>query len=306
MSVRAVVMSLMLRRMARAQMMKRTIEEHRQAMEEIGSRTPPPRGTVVETVQIGDMAADRLVPPGADPKRALLWFFGGGYFMGSPRVERGPVAGLAMALGSTALLPSYRLCPENPVRAGLEDALTVYRWLSQQVDPTQILVGGESAGGGMALRLLVAARNADLPMPAAAILWSPWTDVSCRNPSVTENAAKDSIFPPEFFPKAIRWVIADGDAKDPALSPLYADLHGLPPLLIQCAGNEMLRDDSVLFAGRAKAAGVEVKLHVYPGLYHSFQLMTFVPEAKRALAECAEFGRAHFGGSLRSQPLPVQ
>ena len=139
-------------------------------------------------------------------------------------------------------------------------------------------------------------------MPAAAILMSPWTDVSCCNPSVTENAAKDAIFPPEFFPRAASWVIGDGDAKQPALSPLYADLHALPHLLIQCAGDEMLRDDSVLFAARAKAAGVDVKLHVFPGLYHSFQMVTFVPEARRALAECAEFGRAHFGSRISSSP----
>ncbi|GAC1663082.1 MAG: hypothetical protein PVS2B1_22090 [Candidatus Dormibacteraceae bacterium] len=119
---------------------------------------------------------------------------------------------------------------------------------------------------------------------------------------VTENAAKDAVFPPEFFPKATAWVIGDGDAKNPALSPLYADLHGLPPLLIQCAGDQMLRDDSVLLAERARVAGVDVKLHVYPGLYHSFQMLTFVPEAGRALAECAEFGRAHFGSLISSRP----
>lgn len=300
MSVRAFAMSLLLRRMSRAQMMKRTVEEHRREFEKVGVRFAPPRGTVVETIRIGEVVADRLLPPGADPKRVLLWFFGGGYFMGSPRTERAVAARLAMTLGSTALLPSYRLCPEHPATAGLEDALTAYRWLVEQVEPAHIVVAGESAGGGMALRLLVAAREAGLPMPAAGILMSPWTDVSCSNPSVAENAAKDAIFPPEFFPKCRFWVIGDGDARDPTLSPLYADLRGLPPLLVQCAGDEMLRDDSVIFAEKAEAAGVDVKLHVYPGLYHSFQMISFVPEAARALTECAEFGRAHLG--LSPQP----
>ena len=296
MSVRAAAVSLLLRRMQRAQMMKRTLSELRREMENIGGRLPSPRGTVAETLRIGETEADRLIPPGADRKRVLLWFFGGGYFMGSPRAERALAARLAMGLNSVALLPSYRLCPEHPATAGLEDAVTAYRWLLQQVEPVQILVGGESAGGGMALRLLVAARDAGLPMPAAGILMSPWTDVSCSNPSVTKNAAKDAIFPPEFFARATSWVIGDGDAKNPALSPVFADLHGLPPLLIQCAGDEMLRDDSVLFAEKARVAGVEVTLHVYPGLYHSFQMISFVPEAARALSECAAFGGSHLGG----------
>jgi epsilon-lactone hydrolase len=244
MSLRAGAVRLLLPWLSRDQMMKRSLEEHRRAMERNLGAIPSPRGTVVEAVRIGELKADRLLPPGADPKRILLWFFGGGYFMGSPRADRALAARLAQALGSTALVPSYRLCPEHPATAGLEDALSAYRWLSKRVEPTQIVVAGQSAGGGMALRLLVAAREAGLPMPLAGILMSPWTDVSCSNSSMNENAAKDAIFPPEFFARCTSWVIGDGDAKDPALSPLHANLHGLPPLLIQCAGDEMLRDDS--------------------------------------------------------------
>lgn len=251
------------------------------------------------------LAGEWVIPPRADRDRVLMWFFGGGYYMGSPQSSRALVARIADASGCRALIPGYRLCPEHPLTTSLADALDWYRWLRRQdVPASNVLVGGQSAGGGLALRLLVALRDSGEQLPAAAITISPWTDLAGTGQSMTARAAADPIFGPEFFDNAVRLVTVGVDPRDAAVSPLYADLAGLPPLLIHCGEDEMLLDDSVRLAERARAAGVDVTLKVYPGLWHVFHRFGFVPEARSAVTEIGAFARTRLGHPTAAAPTP--
>ena len=199
-----------------------------------------------------ELEADRLTPPGADSSRVLLYFFGGGYQVGSPLAARASAARLSAAIGAWALVPAYRLCPEHPLSASLEDALTAYRWLVGTLGSSAgIVVLGESAGGGLALRLMVALRDAGDPLPAAAVVLSPWTDLAMTGPSIKSNAESEALFSQAFLERNMKNITGVTDYRDPRVSPLYADLSGLPPLLIHVSGDEVLRDDSVRLAERA-------------------------------------------------------
>jgi monoterpene epsilon-lactone hydrolase len=298
MSVRAIANVWMMRRFAKPQMSKeklaeRTLEQQRQGFESIPSAKPP-KGTIVEALRIGELEAERLTPPGANPERALLWFFGGGYCMGSPASTRGLAARIAAAIGAWALVPAYRLSPEHPLEASLNDAVTAYRWLVLELGSAdQIVVGGASAGGGLALRMLCALRDAGDPLPAAASVISPWTDLAMTGPSVKKNATSDPIFTSDFVEQALKYLPSVTEPSDPRISPLYADLSGLQPVIIHVSGTEMFLDDSVRFAERARSAGVEVNLRVYPGLWHVFPA-SGIPEASRAIKEIADFARNNF------------
>lgn len=299
MSLRAIANVWILHRFAKPQMSKeklaeQTLEQQRRGYESIPFAKPP-KGTVVDTLKIGELDAERLAPPGANPGRAVLWFFGGGYCMGSPASTRGLAARIAAATGAWALVPAYRLSPEHPLDASLEDALTAYRWLLLELGSAdQILVGGASAGGGLALRTLCALRDAGDQLPAAASVISPWTDLAMTGPSVKKNATSDAIFTSDFMEQVLKYLPSVTDPIDPRVSPLYADLSGLPPVIIHVSGTEMLLDDSVRFAERARLAGVDVKLRVFPGLWHVFPASAGIPEASQAINEIADFARDKF------------
>jgi monoterpene epsilon-lactone hydrolase len=298
MSVRAIAIAWMMRRFVKPRMGTGTLEEGRRGFEAMASRTKPPANTIVETFRIGELEADRLTPPGADPARALLYLFGGGYQAGSPLAARALAARIAGATGAWALVPAYRLCPEHPLSASLEDALTAFRWLVQKLGSAdRIVVVGESAGGGLALRLLVALRDAGDPLPAAAVVLSPWTDLAMTGASVESNAGSEAIFSHAFLDQTMKNLAGLADFRDPLISPLYADLSGLPPLLIHVSGDEVLRDDSVRFAERARSAGVDVTLKVFRGLWHVFHMQSNLPEARGAVKEIGEFTRKHLAVS---------
>ena len=280
-------------RMSRPTVPEQTLEEQRRGFESIPF-VKPPKGTVVESLKIGDLEAERITPSGAQHERALLWFFGGGYCLGSPASTRGVAARIAAATGAWALVPAYRLCPEHLLEANLEDGLAAYRWLLGELGSAdRIVVGGISAGGGLALRLLCALRDAGDPLPAAATMISPWTDLAMTGPSIEKNAASDAIFSAGTFGRMMKTNLASvTDPLDPRVSPLYADLSGLPPLIVHVSGAEMLLDDSVRLAERARSAGVDVELRVYPGLWHGFPASAGIPEARRAIGEIADFALA--------------
>jgi acetyl esterase/lipase len=190
------------------------------------------------------------------------------------------------------LVPAYRRCPEHPLTASLDDALVAYRWLRLELGSADgIVVGGESAGGGLALRLLGALRDAGDALPAAAVVISPWTDLAMTGPSLKSNARSDALFSPAFLEQSVAGLVGVSDLRDPRFSPLYVDMTGFPPLLIHVSGDEVFRDDSVRLAERARSAGVDVTLHVFPGLWHVFQASTNLPEARKAVGEIADFAR---------------
>ncbi len=240
-----------------------------------------PRGEWLEPVN------ERAAP-------TLLYFHGGGYYFCSPATHRPLVFALtAKRAGARSFSVDYRLAPEAPFPAAHEDALAAYAALLEAgVDPATIVLGGDSAGGGLALALLVALRDRGTPLPAGAVLFSPWTDLAATGETLRSNDGADPMFAGAALGRAARLYIGDASPTDPYLSPLYADPAGLPPLLIQAGSTEVLLDDSRRFAERARAAGVEVDLQVWPRMPHVWQMaVPFMPEARRALDDAAAFVR---------------
>jgi epsilon-lactone hydrolase len=270
-----------------------TIAQQRKALESASRLALPPRGTRTEQVLAGGVPAEWVTTPGAATDRVLLYLHGGSYNAGSPRTHRALAARLSRASGARALTPDYRLAPEHRFPAAVEDATAVYRWLlANDIRPERIVVAGDSAGGGLALALAVALRDAGEPLPAAVGCISPWTDLAGTGASMVTRAKADPILSPSANTPEARCYLGDADLRTPLASPLYADLHGLPPLLLQVGDDEILLDDSTRLAERAREAGVEVRLAVWPGMWHVWHAFApFVPEAQRAIDELGAFVR---------------
>jgi monoterpene epsilon-lactone hydrolase len=193
------------------------------------------------------------------------------------------------------LAPNYRLAPENPYPAAIEDVKVVYNWLLEQGFKSQhIAIAGDSAGGNLAVAALLAIREAGMPLPAAAILLSPWTDFTLSGESVKTRAEVDPMIRLDAADEQFAAYVGNADRADPTISPIFADLRGLPPLLIHVGNDEVLLDDSVRLAERAQAAGVEVELKVWDGMWHVFQtLAVMLPEARDSIDELGEFVKVH-------------
>ncbi len=236
---------------------------------------------------------DDLVP--AAPVRTILYCHGGGYYFCSPASHRSLVFALAARSGARTFSLDYRLAPEHPFPAALDDALAAYRRLLADGTPADsIVIAGDSAGGGLALATLVALRDAGDPLPSAGILFSPWTDLAVTGGTIESNDGLDPMFCGAAIGRAAKLYVGDTDPTHPYLSPLYADLSGLPALLIQASSTEVLLDDARRIADRACAAGVSVEYEVWAKMPHVWQLWTpFVPEARQALDRAAQFVRAH-------------
>jgi len=229
------------------------------------------------------------------PGPVLLYVHGGGYFFCSPRTHRPVTAFLTRALGGSTLALKYRLAPEHPFPAALEDALAAYQsLLSSGYSQQQIVLAGDSAGGGLLLSTLVAIRQKGLPMPVAAACFSPWTDLAVTGPSLDRNDRNCAMFSAAGIRSARQLYLGQADPYDPRVSPLYADLRGLPPLLIHVSDNEVLLDDSLRLAERAQAAGVQVSLQVWQNLPHVWQLFQrLVPEGRESLRQASQFLSSH-------------
>jgi acetyl esterase/lipase len=306
MSLMAVAIAWGARRFVKPRLAKSTLAELRRSADSMAKKSKSPKNTVVETIRIGELSAERLTPPGGDKGRVLLWFHGGGYVAGSPPMERDLVTRIAGASGTSALVPDYRLCPEHPLSASLEDALTAYRWQVRELGSSdQLVVGGSSAGGGLALRLLGALRDAGDPLPAAAVVLSPLTDLALTGPSMKSNLDSDPMISPGFIRMTLENLSGVPDRRDPSVSPLYADMSGFPPLLIHVSGDELILDDSVRVAERARAAGAKVTLRVFPGLWHVFHGMANLPESRKAVKEIGEFVREHLANPRSRAVTPV-
>ena len=261
-----------------------TVAERRAAIDSVASA--PPAGTAVDTVDAGGVPAEWVVAAGAGTEHVLLYLHGGAYQIGSPATLRRMVALLSEAAQARVLSIDYRLAPEHPFPAAVEDAMTAYRWLiTTGTDPAAIAIAGDSAGGGLTLGTLVALRDAGDAMPAAAAVMSPWTDLALTGESLRTRQAVDVLLKPEGMPETARLYLAGADPRHPYASPLYADLHGLPPILIHVGDAEIVLDDSTRFAARAREAGVDVTLEVWdemPHVWHAFAGL--LPEADQAIA----------------------
>jgi epsilon-lactone hydrolase len=251
-----------------------------------------PLGKVdITHVEAGGVPAAWIVPSGLEPKRIVLYLHGGGYNAGSITSHLPLTSNIALAAKARVLAIDYRLAPERVFPAAVEDAVAAYQWLLMESIPArQIVVAGDSAGGGLTLSLLLSLREKGLPLPAAAVCLSPWTDLTCSGESWSTNAKVDFMLKKGSTLQAAKLYAGDADLRTPLASPLYADLAGLPPLLIQVGSEEVLLSDSTLFAEKARLAGVDVALENWKGMQHVWQYAaSFLPEARQAVARIGEF-----------------
>jgi acetyl esterase/lipase len=250
-----------------------------------------PGGVTTETTWVGPLESDWIYPPKADPGRVVLYLHGGGYMTGSRGTHRSLAAEVAVAGRAQALLIEYRLSPENKFPGALDDALFAYRWLLERgTDPQKLSVAGDSAGGGLTMALMIAARDQGLPLPASAVLFSPWTDLAGTGSSYHRLASVDPMLSPEGLDEMAAAYAGTEDLRHPLISPLYADLHGLPPVLIQVGGNEILLDDSVRLAQAIQQAGGQVRLQLFPNMWHVFQFFGgWMRESRQAVVDTGDF-----------------
>jgi monoterpene epsilon-lactone hydrolase len=272
------------------------LAQQRQVLDGMGAAAPMPAGVTVERGELAGLPTERLAAADWSADHLLLHLHGGGYVMGSCASHRALTAQIAAACGIRAVLPEYRLAPEHPFPAALDDAVAVYRAAIEQVPAHNVVVVGDSAGGGLTLATLVALRDAGVPLPAAAVVLSPFTDMTFTGESVAGRADVDPWLSPPLLEPVTRHYVGEHDRRDPRLSPLFADLRGLPPLLIHVGDQEILLSDSTRLSERAREAGVAVELEVWPELWHVFHLFApALPDAAAALAKIGAFVRGRLG-----------
>jgi epsilon-lactone hydrolase len=302
---RLFILSLRYRHLLRFQLKRRATIDWNTSMPELRKEIEKsarffgklPAQFTLSPVEMGDLLAEWILPPSATKDKVILYFHGGGYAVGSCLAHRAIVSKFVKGSGIGALVFDYRLAPEHPFPAALEDSLAAYRWLlAEGFSPSGIVFVGDSAGGGLCLAALLALRDQDIPVPAGAVALSPWTDVKNTGESWTTNADVDTLCWKESQLVFAKYYAGDNDPGLPLISPLYGDLHGLPPLLIYVGGDELLRDDSTRFAQKAKAAGVDVTLRVSEKMFHCYPACApLFPEARQAMDEICEFIRTHTG-----------
>jgi epsilon-lactone hydrolase len=251
----------------------------------------PPRGTETIAIDAGGVPAERVATAASRHDRHILYLHGGGYVVGWAGLCRDLTWRLATLCRACVLGVDYRLAPEHPFPAALDDAVAAYRWLlARGADPKRIALVGDSAGGGLVFAAMLRLRDEGIELPAAAAVVSPWTDLALTGPSLHLNALIDPLIPAEQVPRVVDLCLAGANPRNPYASPLYGDPTGLPPALILVGGDEVLRDDAVRMADKMRAAGCHVEIEVWPRMWHVWYLCTRgIPEAKAAIARIAAF-----------------
>jgi len=260
-----------------------------------------------ESVVANGVPAEWIVPQGVQSTRVILFLHGGSFNSGSIVSHRTLAGNVALASKARSLLIEYRLAPEHAFPAAVEDAVAAYEWLlAQGCAPSQIVLAGDSAGGTLTLALLIHLRDHNKPMPAAAVCLSPAPDLTFSGESWILNAKKDLMLDARKERKAVEIYLRGADPRAPLASPYFGDLRGLPPLLIQIGSHELLLSDSTRLAEKAKAAGVDVTLEVWPGMQHEWQFAAkILPEGKRAISRIGAFVETAFSTSLEHEGIPA-
>lgn len=259
-----------------------------------------PRQVTIEQDNVHGLNAEWLTPKGCPDDKLLLYLHGGAYVMGNCATHRQMVSYIAKYSGIKALLPEYRLAPEHPFPAAVDDAVGLYRsLLANGYSASNIVIAGDSAGGGLTVATMLSLRDAHIPLPAAACLLSPWLDLAATGESMTTRAKKDPWFQPEDMSIVAAYYCRPDQIRNPLVSPVYTDLSGLPPLYIQVGEDEILLSDSTRAAEKVKAAGGEVEIEIWPGMWHVFQAFLHqVPESKKAVKKIG----AYVNRALKSAP----
>jgi monoterpene epsilon-lactone hydrolase len=276
-----------------------SLEQQRADNDAWGLSIPLPEGCALEALVVSGVPAERLTPRGADPGAVILYFHGGGYAFGSPRSHRHYVARLAQAAGVIALAIDYRLAPEHPFPAPVEDAVAAYRWLLEQgTQPQRIAIAGDSAGGGLTLAAALAIRAAGLPPPACLYPISPWADMAATGPSYQARAAFDPMVTLEGLRPMAASYLAGHDPADPLASPIHGDYSDFPPMLIHVGADEVLLSDAVTVAEKVALGGSFVRLEVWPEMIHVFPVFhPYLGAARRAIVQAGAWIKEHVGAN---------
>lgn len=258
------------------------------------SLLPIARGVKIQSTEIAGVDCEWHVPDGCDDAPILYYLHGGAFVMGSPATHRRLVSHIVRNAKMRALLPDYRLAPEHRFPAALEDSLAVYRQLDRQFGAElAIAIGGDSAGGNLAVSTLLSLRDAGDRLPSACVLLSPWLDMSGEGESLKSRAGIDPWFRPEHIWPAANKVFSESDRRNPLVSPVFADASGLPPLLVHVGDHEILLSDSIRLVDNAKRSGGEAELRVWPSMWHVFQFFVgTMPESDQSIAEVTTFLRS--------------
>ncbi len=258
----------------------------------MGAGWNAPRGRIdSQPARVSDIPVEWLIPKGSPDCPVILYFHGGGWVLGWHASHRRMTARIAEVCQSRLLAVDYRLAPEHPFPAALEDCLVVFQGLLKQgYQPGEIVLAGDSAGGNLVLTVMLALKQAGHPLPAAGICLSPVTDLVYREGDSRSNTKKEALFPIKFVDTCIEYYLGGQDPHLPLISPLYGDLTGLPPLLIQVGSEELLLEDAERFAGKARQSGIEVTFQAWERMWHVWQAFEpYLPEANQAIASIAEF-----------------
>ena len=277
------------------------VAELRSGFDALMRTIPIPSDVRKTNTTVGGVDAVEVTVDGIDSANVILYFHGGVYVIGSADSSVPLVADLARRTNAKVISVDYRLAPENPYPAAVEDARAAYvGLLSQGLDPSNIAISGESAGGGLTAAVLLASRDADVPMPSSAFVMSPWADLTLSGNTIVDRQDVDPILTGEALSLRVGDYVASANSSDPLISPVFADLRGLPPMLIQVGSHEILLSDAVRFAERAANADVEVTLEVVPGVPHVFQAYAAVlDEGDAALESSGGVSKAHFAATRR-------
>jgi epsilon-lactone hydrolase len=272
-----------------------SLDDMRKGLDAMGNMVPRHADVTCEVVDAGGVDAEWLTANGGDPARVLLYVHGGGYLLGSVQSHRVLLERLAVAISGRVLALNYRMAPEHPFPAAVDDSVAAYRWLLKQgVRPESIAVAGDSAGGGLAIATLVALRDAGEPLPACAAPISPWADMEATGASMETRAAVDPMVQKGVLLEMAKSYLAGADAQHPLASPLYAELSGLPPLLIQVGDCETLLDDTKRLETRLKEAGVDATVEVWDDMIHVWHLFApMLDQGQQAIDKIGQFVKKH-------------
>jgi monoterpene epsilon-lactone hydrolase len=280
-----------------------TVDEIRAGFETLATMFPVPADVKCEKVDAGGVPAEWISAPGACRDHVVLYLHGGGYCIGSINTHRDMVARISRASGARALAIDYRLAPEHPFPAAVDDATAAYRWLlAQGTDPKRIVIAGDSAGGGLTVATLLALRDDGQPLPAAGVCISPWVDLEGIGESMTSKADVDPMVTKDGLDKMAAKYYSSTNVRHPLISPIYGDLSGLPPLLIHVGTWETLLDDSTRLRERAQAGGVDVTLEPWDEMIHVWHIFApFVPEGQQAIDRIGEYVRGKIGSTVPAE-----
>lgn len=283
-----------------------TPQQMRDGMNSLLGAAPVPAEAQITAAELGGVPGEWVEMPGAEAQRAVLYLHGGGYVLGSPQTHHALTTKLAQSAGARLFSLDYRLAPEHPFPAAVEDAAAAYRaLLDAGFDGSQIAVSGDSAGGGLTVALLLKLRDEGTPLPAAAAPISPWVDLTGDAETLTTLAGRDPIVQREGLLRLAGWYLNGADPRTPLASPLFANLSGLPPLLIQVGSDETLLDDSRNLQKNAEAAGVQSKLEVWDDMIHVWHAFHFMlPEGAAALETIGDFFKEHWDNAPSPAKTP--